>query len=44
MADGPSVDEFIRHLQHLLEETESIPDKIERENRQWQLESALQEA
>jgi len=44
MADGPSVDEFVRHLQHLLEETESIPDKLERENRQWQLESALQEA
>jgi hypothetical protein len=44
MADNPMIDEFIRHLQHCLEDSNSIPDLKERENRQWQLESALQEA
>ena len=44
MGEQPVVDDFIRHLQQCIEESEGIVDKIERENRLWQLESALQEA
>lgn len=44
MADEPNVDEFMRHLQVCIEEARTIADGEERENRLWQLESALQEA
>jgi len=37
MADSPTLDEFMRHLQASLEEAESIDDKTEREERTLQL-------
>lgn len=44
MSDGPTVDAFMRHLQVCLEEAHTIGDAKERQQRCWQLESALQEA
>ena len=44
MADGPHLDEFMRHLQACLYETMEIDDKIERNERILQLEIAIQEA
>ena len=44
MAEEPSVDAFMRHLQVCIEEARTIADAKEREQRLWQLESALQEA
>jgi len=44
MAEEPSVDAFMRHLQVCVEEARTIADGKEREQRLWQLESALQEA
>lgn len=44
MDGAPTVDAFMRHLQVCLEEANSIGDAQEREQRLWQLESALQEA
>jgi len=44
MTNSASIDEFIRHLQAELDDCEQISDKIERTQRQWQLESAIQEA
>lgn len=44
MADGPQLDEFMRHLQACLDETMEIDDKIERHERILQLEIAIQEA
>jgi hypothetical protein len=44
MSESPLLDEFIRHLQAELDESEGIPNKKERQQRQWQIESALQEA
>ena len=44
MADEPTVDAFMRHLQVCLEEAQIIADGKEREQRLWQLEAALQEA
>ncbi|MBT5391613.1 MAG: hypothetical protein HOL22_04610 [Euryarchaeota archaeon] len=44
MSDGPSLSDFMRHLQAILEESEDIVDHIERETRQLQIESAIQEA
>ncbi|MCH1540154.1 MAG: hypothetical protein L7S56_01785 [Candidatus Poseidonia sp.] len=44
MAEGPTMDEFMRHLQVCIQEAKEIPDTQERENRLWQLESAVQEA
>ncbi len=44
MAEEPSVDAFMRHLQVCVEEARTIADAKEREQRLWQLESALQEA
>ena len=44
MSDGPSLSDFMRHLQAVLEESEEITDRIERETRQLQIESAIQEA
>ena len=41
MTESPSVDEFIRHMQADLDACEDIVDKIEREKRQWQIESSL---
>ena len=41
MTESPSVDEFIRHMQAELDACEEIVDKIEREKRQWQIESSL---
>ena len=41
MTESPSVDEFIRHMQAELDACEDIVDKIEREKRQWQIESSL---
>jgi len=43
MSDGPSVDEFMRHLQSVLEEASTITDDKEREKRLWQIEATLQE-
>ena len=42
MSDGPSLSDFMRHLQAVLEESEEITDRIERERRQLQIESAIQ--
>jgi len=44
MSDGPSLNDFMRHLQAILEESEEIGDRVERESRQLQIESAIQEA
>lgn len=44
MAESPNIDEFMRHLQVCVEEAHTIADSKEREQRLWQLESALQEA
>ena len=44
MADGPLVEEFMRHLQASLDEAMQIEDKIERNDRILQLEIAIQEA
>ena len=44
MSDGPSLSDFMRHLQAVLEESEEIADRRERESRQLQIESAIQEA
>ena len=43
MAEGPHLDEFMRHLQACLDETMEIDDKIERNERILQLEIAIQE-
>jgi len=43
MSDGPSVDEFIRHLQSVLEDAATIADEKERDKRLWQIEATLQE-
>ena len=44
MSEGPSLDEFRRWLQEELVLADSIKSKSQRDNRRWQLESALQEA
>ena len=44
MADSPTLKEFMRHLQATLEEAETIEDRIEREERTLQLETAIQES
>jgi len=44
MSDGPSLSDFMRHLQAILEESEEINDRVERESRQLQIESAIQES
>ena len=44
MAEGPLVEEFMRHLQASLDEAMQIEDKIERNDRILQLEIAIQEA
>ena len=44
MSDGPSLSDFMRHLQAILEESEEIGDRVDRESRQIQIESAIQEA
>ena len=44
MSDGPTLSDFMRHLQAILEESDDIPDREDRETRQLQIESAIQEA
>lgn len=44
MSDGPSLSDFMRHLQAILEDSEEIPNREDRETRQFQIESAIQEA
>ncbi len=44
VSEGPSLEEFRRWLQEELVMADSIKGKSQRENRRWQLESALQEA
>ena len=41
MADSPTLDEYMRHLQASLEEAEGIDDRIEREERTLQLETSI---
>ncbi len=41
MSESPSVDEFIRHMQAELDACEDIIDKVERQKRQWKIESSL---
>ncbi len=43
MADSPTLDEYMRHLQAALEEAQGIEDKIERDERTLQLEISIQE-
>lgn len=43
MADSPTLEEYMRHLQASLEEAEGIDDRIEREERTLQLETSIQE-
>ena len=43
MADSPTLEEYMRHLQASLEEAERIDDRIEREERTLQLETSIQE-
>ena len=44
MGEEPTVEAFMRHLQVCVEEARTIADRKEREQRLWQLESAIQEA
>ena len=44
MAEGPTLSDFMRHLQAVLEESTDIPDAKEQQHRQWQIEAAIQEA
>lgn len=44
MSEGASIDEFMRHLQAILEDAETISDEKERQQRLWQIEATLQEA
>ena len=44
MAEGPTLSDFMRHLQAVLEESTDIPDAKEQQQRQWQIEAAIQEA
>ncbi len=44
MAEGPTLSDFMRHLQAVLEESSEISDAEEKQQRQWQLEAAIQEA
>ena len=44
MGEEPTVEAFMRHLQVCVEEARTIADRTEREQRLWQLESAIQEA
>ncbi len=44
MAEGPLLDEFMRHLQACLDEAMDIDDKVERHERILQLETSIQEA
>ena len=44
VADDITVDELIRFLQVELEKSSEIEDKEVKENRQWQIESAIQES
>ena len=43
MKEKSEIDQFIRHLQAELEDTSEILDVQAREQRQWQLEIAIQE-
>ena len=43
MSEGPSIDEFMRHLQAVLDDAATISDDTEREKRLWQIEATLQE-
>ena len=40
----PTLDEFLRQLQAEMDIADQIPDKEERNQRQWQIEAAMQEA
>ena len=44
MGEEPTVEAFMRNLQVCIEEARTIADRKEREQRLWQLESAIQEA
>ena len=44
MAEEPTLEAFMRHLQVCVEEARTIADRTEREQRLWQLEASLQEA
>jgi hypothetical protein len=44
MGEEPTVEAFMRHLQVCVEEARTMADRKEREQRLWQLESAIQEA
>ena len=44
MGEEPTVEAFMRHMQVCIEEARTIADRKEREQRLWQLESAVQEA
>ena len=44
MAEGPLVEEFMRHLQASLDDAMDIEDKLERHERILQIEIAIQEA
>ena len=44
MAEGPTLSDFMRHLQAVLEESTDMPDAKEQQHRQWQIEAAIQEA
>ncbi len=41
---GPDLDTFLRHLQFEIDQATEIQDRIEREQRMWQLEAAFLEA
>ena len=43
MEENSELDQFIRHLQAELEDSVEILDVQAREQRQWQLENAIQE-
>ena len=44
MSEAPTIEEFIRHMQAELDTCKEIPDAEERQHKQWQLETAIQQA
>ena len=44
MSEAPTIEEFIRHMQAELDTCKEIPDAEERQHKQWQLETSIQQA
>jgi hypothetical protein len=44
MSEAPTMEEFILHMQAELDTCEEITDAVERQHKQWQLETSIQQA